>query len=167
MQSVFSVKVLGLHTKSHIAVIILCSIFILAGLIVDIVFGINIYRKNNNLTDVHQTQGTVVSYEVVDHFNNGSGKYEERYNYKAEYVYNGKTYYVETILKDNDYSVGNKVTVEFNINKLYDAKIIDKNFAYYLGQYLPIIIGSVFILIGTIGVVIKIKRIINERNGAF
>lgn len=167
MQSAWRIRFPTIHVKSHLAVIIFCSIFILVGLVIDIVCGINIYRKNNNLTDVHQTQGTIVSYEVLDHFNNGSGKYEERYNYKAEYVYNGETYYVETILKDNDYAIGNKVTVEFNVNKIYDAKIIDKNFAYYLGQYLPIVIGSVFILIGTIGVVIKIKRIINERNGTF
>ena len=167
MQSRFGIKILGLHTKSHIAVIVLCSIFILAGLIVDIVFGINIYRKNNNLTDIQQTQGTIISYEVIDHFNNGSGKYEELYNYKAEYVYNGETYYVETRLKNNNYSIGDNVTIEFNIKKLYDAKIIDKNFVYCLGQYLPIIIGSVFIIIGTIGVVCKIKRINNERNETF
>lgn len=167
MQSRFGIKILGLYTKSHIAVIVLCSIFILAGLIVDIVFGINIYRKNNNLTDVQQIQGTIISYDVVDHFNNGSGKYEELYNYKAEYVYNGETHYVETRLKNNNYSVGDNVTIEFNINKLYDAKIINKNFTYYLGQYIPIIIGSIFIIIGTIGVVIKIKQNRNERNGTF
>ena len=152
-----------IHIKSHVAIIIFCSIFIFVGLIIDSIFGFNLYCKNNNLTDIRQTEGTVISYEINKQFNNGSGKYDETYLYTAEYEYDGKKYTAVTMLDHNNYAVGDKVTVEFNI-KSFVSNIIEKNFLYYAGQFLPIFIGTVFIAIGTMGVVLKIKKIKQERS---
>ena len=160
----FRVKFPTIHIKGKAAVIIFLSVFIIVGLMVNSIYGQMLYEKKNNLTDIRQVQGTIVSYESEEYFSNASGEYEEMYTYKAEYVYNDETHYVETVLYKK-YNVGDEVIVEFSIYNLNTAKIIEKKATYPILEYLPIVIGTTFILIGVFGILLQLKKILKENRG--
>ena len=163
----FSIKFAGWRTKSHIVAIIFCSLFVIVGLVINIVFGVKIYRESNNLTNVKQTQGVIIACENYEQFNVASSEYEEYYKYKAEYIYNGETLVAETVFSKNHFSVGSKVTIQFHVNKLYDAQIIRKNFTYYFTKCLPFIVGTVFIVIGLIVIIFHNNEILKKRNNSW
>lgn len=144
--------------KSKIFIIIFCSIFVVVGLIVNIVAGVLTYRKNNNLSDLRYIEGKIILRSVNSYFDDYSGEYRNTYTYEAEYEVDGQKQTVETIFEKDIFSVDDKVTIEVNINNKNTAKIINKNFTFYLLQYLPFIIGSVFMLAGGTGLFITLKK---------
>ena len=110
--------------------------------------------RKNNLTEIRETAGTIISYKIVDYYNKKTDDYEERYNYKTEYVYNDHVYYFEAIFRNKDYNVGDDVLVEYNIENLNNAKIIKKNFSYYAERYGLLTISIVGIIFGIIGIIV-------------